>query len=155
MHTDLYRKQGRRYVPVAQYDPENVDSLPEGSHLIICKPGSRSRQFHVDPNHVALIAAARTAQDAMCEAIVQASVLRPRKGKLTCRQKVAWGEFLEAMGSDAHGVYYDSAHDVAAAGVRALTEEAERLMENEAVQRAYDQFLLMCKLANSQIDKNK
>lgn len=155
MHTDLYRKQGRRYVPVAQYDPENLDSLPEGSHLIICKPGSRMRKFHVDPNHAALIAAARTVQDAMCDAIVQASALRSRSKNLTSRQKAAWGKFLEVMGPDAHGVYYDSAHDVVAAGVKALTEEAERLMENEAVRRAYDQFLLMCKLASSQVDKNK
>ena len=39
-----------------------------------------------------------------------------------------------------------SVHDCAEAGIKAMQEEADKLMKNESVKRAYEQFQLMCEL---------
>jgi hypothetical protein len=37
-------------------------------------------------------------------------------------------------------------HDCAEAGVKAMQEEANKLMKHEGVRKAYEHFLLMCEL---------
>lgn len=156
MTTVFYKKQGRRYVPVAQYDPEYLDSLPRGAHLILCNPGIKSRHFNIDPNHAALIAASRSMLDAMTQALVRASEVKPTTSKaLSEAQIAAWNNLIEALGEDGRMLRYDSAHDICKSGVDALMTEAAQLMENESVRRAYDHFLLMCKLSSVGVDKNK
>lgn len=156
MTTVIYKKQGRRYVPVAQYDPEYLDSLPRGAHLILCNPGQKSRHFNIDPNHAALIAASRRMLDAMTQSLVHASEVKPATRKsLTETQIAAWNDMIDALGEDGRMLCYNSAHDICKAGVDALTAEASQLMENESVRRAYEQFLLVCELASAKVDKNK
>jgi hypothetical protein len=46
-----------------------------------------------------------------------------------------------------------SARDIAEAGIKALQEEADKLMTNPAVRLAYEQFLLVCELTKKQVDK--
>ena len=58
-----YEKVGRRYKPVAEYDPDYMDSFPKGNHLVICYPGGKSTKYNVDPNRAALIAAGFMAKD--------------------------------------------------------------------------------------------
>jgi hypothetical protein len=65
----FYEKQGRRYVPEAEYDNELLDSFPKGNHLVMCYPGGSSRRFNIDPNYAAMIAAGRVAEDAVCDAM--------------------------------------------------------------------------------------
>jgi hypothetical protein len=43
---------------------------------------------------------------------------------------------------------HGSARDAAEAGVKAMQEEADRLMQHESVRRAYEQFQLVCKLVS-------
>ena len=66
-----YEKVNGRYRPVAEYDSDWIDSFPKGNHLVMCYPGGSSRKFNVEPNYAALIAAGRTAQEAMREAIYE------------------------------------------------------------------------------------
>ncbi len=40
----------------------------------------------------------------------------------------------------------NSTRDIAEAGLKALEEEADKLMKHESVKRAYEQFLLVCEL---------
>lgn len=54
--TTLYKKVGRRYRPVAEY--EEWDSYPAGAHLVVCSPGSTLRRFSIDPDRAGLLAAA-------------------------------------------------------------------------------------------------
>ena len=54
--TTLYKKVGRRYKPVAEH--EELDSYPEGAHLVVCRPGSTMRRFNIDPDRAGLLAAA-------------------------------------------------------------------------------------------------
>ena len=57
--TIFYKKVGRRYVPVYEYDQTLMDALPKGSHLIQVYPGGQSTKYNVDPAYAPLIAAGR------------------------------------------------------------------------------------------------
>lgn len=149
----FYEKVGRRYRPVAEYDNELLDSFGKGTHLVMCYPGGQSRRYNIAPNHAALIAAARVAEDAMCKAINQAVQMRHDEYNdrvLTNEQLAAWEHFVEVMGERGRYVKYNSVRDIADAGLRAIVDEAAELMKNSAVKQAYEQFLLVCELTKPQ-----
>jgi hypothetical protein len=143
-----YEKVGRKYVPVAEYDSEYLDSFPKGSHLVMCYPGGSSRRFNIDPNYAAMIAAGRVAEDTISQAVVKASEMRPHNTPITEKQKKAWENLARAFGNERYYIEIPSAREIAVAGVRAMQEEADRLMKNESVRKAYDHFQLVCKLVN-------
>lgn len=141
-----YEKQGRRYVPVAEYDNEWLDSFPKGTHLVMSYPGGSSRRFNIDPAYAAMIAAGRVAEDAICKAIHAASEAKPKEYPITERQRAAWEEMKAAFGDEFFSLEFASIRDLAETGVKAMQAEADKLMQNEAVRKAYDHFMLMCKL---------
>jgi hypothetical protein len=145
-----YIKEGRKYVPVAEYDNELMDSFSKGTHLVMVYPGGTSRRFNIDPNYAAMIAAGRVAEDAICRAITKASELRPQRSPITEGQKKAWEKLAKEMGDELCTLYGASVHDCAEAGVKAMMEEAERLMTNPSVKKAYNHFLLMCELTKDE-----
>jgi hypothetical protein len=145
----LYEKVGRRYVPVA----ENYDdhyTFPKGNHLVMCYPGGESRQYNIDPNYAALIAASRVAEDAMCRALHKASEMRPARTPITLAQQRAWKKLAKEFGDELCTLNGASVHDIAEAGVRALQTEADKLLTNATVKAAYDQFLFVCALTRKQ-----
>lgn len=142
----FYEKVGRRYVPVAEYDNQLLDSFPKGTHLVMAYPGGQSRRFNINPNYAAMIAAGRVAEDAICKAISKASELRPKQTPITLGQKKAWNKLAKEFGDELCTLHGLSVHDCAEAGVKAMQEEAEKLMQHDAVKRAFDQFLLVCEL---------
>ena len=146
MNKIYYEKVGRRYKPVAEYDDTWMDSLPKGTHLIMCYPGGTSRRFNVDPNYAAMIAAGRLAEDAVCRAISKASELRPQTTPLTEGQRRAWRKLAKEMGDDLCTLRGLSVHDCAEAGVKAMQAEADKLMKHASVRAAYEQFQLVCEL---------
>ena len=146
MNKIYYEKVGRRYKPVAEYDDTWMDSLPKGTHLIMCYPGGTSRRFNVDPNYAAMIAAGRLAEDAVCRAISKASELRPQTTPLTEGQRRAWRKLAKEMGDDLCTLRGLSVRDCAEAGVEAMQAEADKLMKHESVRAAYEQFQLVCEL---------
>jgi len=141
-----YEKVGRRYVPVAEYDNDFLDSFPKGNHLVMSYPGGTSRRFNIDPNYAAMIAAGRVAEDAICRAISKASELRPKQTPITPKQKQAWEALAKAFGDELCTLHGLSVHDCDEAGVKAMMEEADKLMSNSAVRKAYEQFQLVCAL---------
>lgn len=145
-----YEKVGRRYVPVAEYDSDYLDSFPKGNHLVMVYPGGSSRRYNVEPATVPMLAAGRVAEDAMCSAIVKAGEIRmqrsDRERQLTPRQKAAWENLVKELGDSAKQLEWASARDVAEAGIKALQTEADMLLSNEAVRKAYEHFMLICKL---------
>jgi hypothetical protein len=143
-----YEKIGRKYVPVAEYDNDFMDSFPKGNHLVMCYPGGSSRRFNIDPNYAAMIAAGRVAEDAMSRAVVKASEMRPRNKPITEKQKKAWENLAKSFGDEVYYIELPSAREIAEAGLKAMAEEAETLLEHESVRKAYDHFQLMCKLVN-------
>lgn len=146
----FYEKKGRKYVPVAEYDNEYMDSFPKGTHLVMCYPGGTSRRFSIDPNYAAMIAAGRVAEDAICRAISKAAELRPKQKPITEKQKKAWENLAKEMGDELCTLHGLSVHDCAEAGVKAMQEEANKLMTVPAVKKAYEHFLLVCELTKEE-----
>jgi hypothetical protein len=145
-----YEKVGRKYVPVAEYDSDLTDSFGKGSHLVICYPGGQSRRYNIDPDYAALIAAARVAEDAMIQAMRKASELRPATTPITPAQQRAWKKLAKEFGTELCTLNGASSYDIAQAGLKALEDEAARLLTNEAVKEAHDQFLFVCALTKQQ-----
>ena len=145
-----YEKIGRRYHPVAEYDNDLLDSFPKGAHLVLCYPGGSSRRFNVEPNHAAMIAAGRVAEEKISEVIRKASELSPQRTPLTPKQLKAWQKLAKEFGEDLCTLQGASTRDIAEAGVKAMIEEAEKLMTNPAVKKAYEHFQLVCELTREQ-----
>jgi hypothetical protein len=142
----LYEKRGRRYVAVNEYDPIVMDSFPKGTHLVMCYPGGQSTRYNIDPNYAAMIAAGRVAEDAVSQALVKASEMRAYRKPITEAQREAWEQLAQAFGDDRYYVEIPSAREIAEAGVKAMQEEADKLMKHESVRKSYEHFLLMCEL---------
>lgn len=145
-----YEKRGRRYMPVAEYDNDFMDSFTKGNHLVMSYPGGTSRRFNIDPNYAAMIAAGRVAEDAICKAINKASELRPARNPITPAQQRAWKKLAKEFGDELCTLYGSSTRDIAEAAVTAMQAEADKLMQHESVKRAYEQFLLVCELTKKE-----
>lgn len=145
-----YEKKGRRYVPVCEYDSDYLDSFPRGNHLVMCYPGGTSRRFNIDPALAPMIAAGRYAEDAICKAMNVASELKPQRKPLTKEQQRAWRKLADSFGDELCTLHGASVRDIAEAGVNAMQEEANKLMQHEAVRQAYEHFMLVCNLTKDE-----
>ena len=156
MKITYYKKSGRRYVPVSEYDNEYLDSFPKGSHLVMVMPGQTSRRFNIEPALALMIAAGTYAEDAMSSALVKAGEIRmqrpDRERKLTPKQKQAWDNLVKEFGDTAKQLEWPSAREVAEEGVKAMQREAEKLLTHPMVRAAYDEFLATCKLVSENKD---
>jgi hypothetical protein len=146
----FYEKVGRRYKPVHEYDSDLLNGLPKGSHLLMVHPGGSSTHYNVNPNYVALIAAGRVAEDAICKAISKASELRPAQTPITPGQQEAWIKLSKEFGEDLCMLNGNSPRDIAEAGLKAMQVEADKLLTNPAVKKAYEHFQLVCELTKEQ-----
>ena len=146
----FYEKVGRRYKPVMEYDDYLIDAVPKGAHLVMSYPGGTSRRFNIEPAYAPMIAAGRVAEDAICRAIHRASEARPKERPINQRQQAAWAEMKAAFGDEFFSLTLPAARDIAEKGVAAMQEEALKLMQNDSVRRAYEQFQLVCELTKTQ-----
>lgn len=142
----FYEKVGRRYKPVYEYDQTLMDAFPKGAHLVLCYPGGQSTRYNVDPAYAPMIAAGRVAEDAISKALMKASDLRPKSAPLTEGQKAAWENLVKEFGPEARYLEWPSAREACEEAVKAMTEEANVLMEHPSVKKAYDHFMLICQL---------
>lgn len=144
--TIFYKKVGRKYEPVYEYDQELMDAFPKGTHLVQCYPGGNSRRFNIDPAYAPMIAAGRVAEDAISKALMRASDMRPKNAPLTQEQKDAWEHLVEVFGPEARTLEWPSAREACEEAVKAMAQEAEALLTNPIVRKAYERFLLICEL---------
>lgn len=142
----FYVKQGRRYIPVSEYDSDLLDAFPKGAHIIMSYPGGKSTRYNIDPAYAPMIAAGRVAEDAICSAMYNESEAKPKEHPITPRQRKAWEEMKAAFGDEFFSLTMPSCRDLAETGVRAMQEEANKLLTNPAVKLAYDHFLMVCEL---------
>jgi hypothetical protein len=152
--TIFYIKKGRRYVPHSTYSTEFCDSFPKGTHLVDVYPGGSSRRFNIDPAYAPMIAAGRVAEDAMSRAISEASELHPKQTPLTEGQRKAWRKLAKEFGDELATLNIASARDIAEAGVKAQMAEAEKLLANPAVRKAYEKFLFVAELTREYKNEN-
>lgn len=155
MKTVFYKKVGRKYEAVSEYDSDLYGSFSQGAHLVVSRPGSQSTKHNVDPAFVPMIAAGMFAIDAISNVIMAATNARPERDLLTVEQRDAWEKLSVALGDSRCALTYPSARDAAEAAVTELQAQASTLLSNPAVQLAYDQFILMCKLTVDQKKETK
>ena len=142
-----YEKIGRRYVPVAEYDSDFRWCFTRGDHLVSVYPGGTSYRFNINPAYAPLIAASRIAEDAMLTTLREASKPQPNRSiPLTEEQRSAWNNLVETFGDDWATIKISSASDIVQAGIEVLQREADVLLSNPAVRKAYDHFILMAEL---------
>lgn len=150
MKKTFYEKVGRSYVPVKEYDPDLMDAFYKGVTLVICKPGSTSYSYDIDPAFAPMIAAGKYAQDEISAAIVEGMKFQPKRTPLTDEQISLWKALSKSFKKDDMELYGGSANDGAVAGIKAMEKEAEKMMTNPAVKKAYDQFMLVWQLAKEE-----
>ena len=141
-----YEKVGRRYKPVTEYDSDFLDSFPKGNHLVMVYPGGSSRRYKIDPALAPMIAAGRYAEDKIFDEMRKVSEARPKQTPLTDEQRSAWQKMQKAMGEDMFYLQYASHRDIVDAGVKAMQEEANKMLEHPSVRDAYNQFLMVYQL---------
>jgi hypothetical protein len=147
MKVIFYKKIGRKYEAVSEYDNELLDAFPKGDHLVSVYPGGGSRRFNIDPNYAAMIAAGRVAEDAICRKIQEATELRPMSREIDEHTQRKWKEFISDVPEEFRFMFsHGSARDAAEAGVKAMQDEADKLMTNHAVRKAFEKFLLVANL---------
>lgn len=150
MKKTYYEKIGRKYIPVREYDSDLMDSYSEGAHLVVCKPGVVSKKYNIDPNYAAMLAASHSAKDAICKAIIRASEYKPSKEPLTPGQAQAWNQLKKEFGGVMYGLQGVSIHDCVEAGIKAMMEEADKLMQNPAAKNAFEHFITVAALSKKQ-----
>jgi hypothetical protein len=144
----FYKKVGRRYVPVREYDQTLMDAFPKGVHLVICYPGGQSTRYNIDPAYAPMIAAGRVAEDRISDVIRKATDLRAanKETKLTEEQLRCWKALSKAFGEENHALQWPSAREACEEAVKAMTVEAEKLLTVPAVRKAYEHFLFVAEL---------
>ena len=144
----FYKKVGRKYVPVSEYDSTLLDALPKGAHLVLSYPGGRSTRFNIDPKFAPMIAAGRYAEDAISKSLMDASEIRPaRWDKFTEKDQRLWSAIKSCIPKEHRYMYtHGSAYEAVQAGVKAMSMEADKLLENPSVRKAYDRFMLIVEL---------
>ena len=155
MRETYYKKRGKRYVPVSEYDSDLLDAFPAGTHLVQSYPGGQLRKYNIDPAYAPMIAAGRVAEEAICEALRKASDLRPSREPLTNAQRAAWENLKAEFGDTIHALQWPSAREACEQAILAMTKEAEKLLDNPGVRAAYEHFILMCELVKENGEKIK
>jgi hypothetical protein len=72
--------------------------------------------------------------------------MKPQRTPITPGQKKAWENLAKEFGDELCPLTYGSTRDHADAAVKAMIQEADKLMKHEGVRKAYEQFQLMCEL---------
>lgn len=151
--TIFYVKQGRKYVPHSSYSSEFCDAFPKGTHLVQSYPGGSMRRYNIDPAYAPMIAAGRVAEDAISKVLMQASDMRPKSTPLTEGQRAAWAKLIEEFGEEARYLEWPSAREACEAAVNAMIKEAEVLLQDPVVRKAYDKFLFVAALTKDHTKK--
>jgi hypothetical protein len=104
----LYKKEGRKYVPVRAYwaEDERNDWMKAGTFRLTYayKDGGRRFEYDVTPDTAGFAAAATLAKEAMIEAIHERSIATPnRTTPYTKKQLAIIKEFRQKM-ADAGGL---------------------------------------------------
>jgi len=149
MKTVFYKKVGRKYEPVSEYDSELHSGFRHGAHLIISNPGGRSTRYNINPEFAPMIAAGRYAQDKISESLQKSTELRPADwDQFTEQEQRVWKAIKGCLPRKHRYMYtHGSCMEAVQAGVDAMQVEADKLLQHPAVKKSYDNFMLICKLA--------
>lgn len=118
-----------RYIPCAEIWDTSV--LRHGDFLLHSEPGRTSCTHladRVSEQRAALVAASIVAEQAMIQAMVEASKVHPAQRLATPREQKAWKAYCDIMGEDGLvRLEVSSAQKVVDAGLNALVEAVEKI----------------------------
>lgn len=136
----LYRREGRRYIPVSLIDHE-WRAFPNGSHLVVADlPGRTIYRYNVANEDAAVCAALTRCEDFLVSALVKESTVRPARPPITDAQRQAWEHFIEVMGDSGRTVCHVSAQEIAANALKQMNDRVEAILADPRVIEAYQQF---------------
>lgn len=147
-----YKKVGRKYVPVSEYDSNLHVAMGKGNHMILSvEPGLTSYHYNIDPAFAPVLAAAKYGEDTLSKSIMRATDLRIReKVQLTDEQRLAWEHLVDVFGEGAKQLEWPSARGAAEEVMNKLAEETEKMLKVPAVKLAYEHFMLVYKLTKDE-----
>jgi len=121
--TVIYKKVGRRYIEVGQFDNEAM-YYPTGAHLIVSRPGSTLTKYNIDPAHAAVEAALVRVRDAMAKAMHKATELTPSKRPYSKKELAGIAAYTAIAGNPV-GLRFEGASmaDVIDAAIKVLAQE--------------------------------
>ena len=126
--TPLFKKVGRKYVPVhAQWhEDHSTDQMPVGTFRLTYAyaDGGRRYEYEVTPATAPTVAAMMVAKSAIEDAVKRACVMRPNIGRpYTKRQQAAIERFKEEMGGMYPSWWVEgSAYEISDAAIKAVME---------------------------------
>jgi hypothetical protein len=149
MTTKYYKRvDNGKYQEIGECEPELWDSVPEGVHMIVKDKNTQSRRHKVDPAWIPVLAVMMLQRDNFCNAVYKASEARPQRTLINEQERYLWEELKKV--SDVNYITYPSSHDICEKSYEFIQAEVDKLLTNVAVKEAYDNFLVMCKLAYDQ-----
>lgn len=113
MSETLYRKVGRKYVPVLEYDPLVCDSFPKGCHVVVSNPGWTLYRFNIQPDKAGLVAAWAQIESELANKIMEITKAQPAKEYDKEKYRVAYEKFVSETGIHNFLLTYPSATEIA------------------------------------------
>lgn len=115
--TTYYQKVGKRYKPVLEKEIWNSGSgetWNEGFHLVVCKPGSKSIRYNIEPDDSAFLAASFFHSEYLALFIQEAAKAEiSTPAPITNEQKEAWEALKMAFDGGPFYVNYPSSIEIA------------------------------------------
>lgn len=124
----LYKKVGRKYIPVAAYwhERHDADQMTVGTFRLTYAhaDGGRRYEYSVEPATAPTMAAMMIAKKAMEDAMREAAKMRPGGGRPFSKTQLAT---IERFRAEMGGLFpswwtENAAHEIAEAGIRAVME---------------------------------
>ena len=115
------KKRNGRYVELGKY--VDLDCYEYGAHLLVVNKGCTSYLHNVEPDKAGVLAAMKIAKDAMVQAFMEASDLRPANQPVTITQEQRdLLDKLKATGFCTEMWIRESAQGIIDAGMKVLEE---------------------------------
>ena len=136
----LYRREGRRYIPVSLIDHE-WRTFPNGSHLVVADlPGRTIYRYNVANEDAAVLAALVRCEDHLVEALWAQTSIQPSRPPITAEQRAAWEKFVEVMGDSGRTITYKSTQQAVSDALRSINARVEETLVDQRVIEAYEKF---------------
>lgn len=136
----LYRKEGRRYVPVQLTTYDN-QRFPKGTHLVVADlPNRTIYRYNVDNVDAAVLAALVRCEDHLVEALWAQLSIQPSRPPITAEQRAAWEKFVEVMGDSGRTITYKSTQQAVSDALRSINARVEETLVDQRVIEAYEKF---------------
>ena len=120
MSNILYKKVGRKYVPIQEY--VDMTGWPAGHYLVTVQPGVTSAtRMRLNPDYPAALAAMRDVKEEMIKWLSDASRAKPVR-KISPEAMEAWEAFVALCDDDIYMIGHDSCHDIIANALEYLEE---------------------------------